>query len=107
MFQPLIQVPGNTIYELIAKFYPELKFWGSIGGVFWLLFKGVQWLKTIKTNDLEHIHQGIEQMGTDLKAQTIMLVETQKENSTAIIGELKELRADMRSLTGTIINIKP
>ena len=32
---------------LFHQLYPEIRWWASVGGVFWILFKAVNWFKAI------------------------------------------------------------
>ena len=94
--QPQIAEVHSTIYNFFYTLYPELKFWISAGGALWLLFKGVAWIKTIKTNDLTHIHETINATSKQMDKQT-----------SAIVLELRELRTelrdDLRSLTTALL----
>jgi len=86
----------DNIYNFLKSMYPELKFWGAIGGFFFAVQKGLTWLKTIKTNDLHHIQQSIDLANVGMKEQT-----------ASIVGEFKELRKelhdDFRALTMALI----
>lgn len=90
------QTSTDVIYNFVKSIYPEIKFWGSIGGVFFAISKAINWLKTLKTNDLHHIQLGIDEIGKQMKVQ-----------SDTVVDELKELRAelheDLRTLTTAFI----
>lgn len=95
MFQPSAEM-NSELYAAWIRFYPEFKFWGTFGGILWTLFKGVGWIKSIRTNDLASIQNSVVSMENGLEKQTL-----------CIVGELKELRTelreDLRSLTNAFI----
>jgi len=91
-----VQDIHSTLYNFFYTLYPELKFWCSAGGVLWLLFKGVSWIKAIKTNDLHHIHETVVSTGQQLEKQTGAIVDELRELR-------KELRDDLRSLSSALI----
>ena len=86
-----MQVPISNVHVL----YEESKFWVSIIGALWAVFGGVQWLKSIKTNDLPHLQAGIDQVQVELKAQTTTIVKSMDNNT----DQVKELRQDIKTLT--------
>lgn len=67
--------------------YDESKFWIALCGGLWSVFKGINWIKTIRTNDLHHIQLGVNDLKTSLDSQT-----------HSIVTELRELRNDFRTL---------
>lgn len=79
--------------------YEESKFWISIIGALWTVFGGVQWLKSIKTNDLPHLQAGIDNVKDELKAQTVTIVKSMDDNT----GQVKDLRQDIKMLTTAIL----
>jgi sulfite exporter TauE/SafE len=78
----LLQTSNNLFHQV----YPEVKFWASIVAGLWMIFKGVNWVKAIRENDLVHIQAGVDSIKTELAEQT-------KE----LVRELSELRADFRT----------
>lgn len=73
---------------LLQQLYNEGKFWIAIVGFLWAIFRGVSWVKSIKTNDLAHLKTGMEDVKTELKTQTNSIVDAVKDNT----NEMKELR---------------
>ena len=88
----MLQASNIPLHDIWVAFYPEFKFWGMMGGILWTIYKGVAWVKEIKTNDLQHINQGIMDMENGMKEQT-----------KAIVDELKEIRSDFRALMTALI----
>jgi hypothetical protein len=70
------------IQEIIAAFIPVV-----VAGLISLVI----WVRELKTNHLPHIEAAVNAIPEALQKQT-----------TAIISELKEQRADIRLLTSTI-----
>ena len=103
--QPQVVQIHSTLYDFLYAIYPELKFWCSAGGVLWLLFRGVTWIKTIKTNDLHHIHETVSSTKAQLEKQTEVLGTQLEKQTSALVGELRELRADFRALRGCQLNL--
>lgn len=89
--------------KLAVTVYNEIKFWAPFAGGLWGLFKIVEWVKRIKTNDLHHLQLGLDELRKDVADQTVQINANLKDQTTAIVGELKELRGDMRSLTSAMI----
>lgn len=73
---------SNMLFRAV---YPEAKFWASIIGGLWMVFKAVNWFKSIKDNDLVHIQEGVNTIHTKLDIQT-----------DAVVKELSEMRNDFR-----------
>jgi hypothetical protein len=71
---------------LFHQIYVEAKFWLSVGGAFWILFKCVNWVKAIRENDLTHLQTGVDNLHTELQNQT-----------SAVVKELQEMRLDFRT----------
>jgi hypothetical protein len=69
--------------------------------------KGMEWLKTIKTNDLAHIHEEVQKISEALHLQTDTVVselkEAQDNNTQLLINELRSLREEFRALMLTIL----
>jgi hypothetical protein len=84
-----VQVPNSTQYLPIL--YNEFKFWSAVSGAFWLVFKGVTWVKEIRTNDLVHIQAGVDSLKKEISDQTGSIVKSMVDNTQ----ELKELRRDL------------
>jgi hypothetical protein len=72
--------------QLVHMLYDESKFWLALGGFFWSLFKGISWIKAIRTNDLHHIQLGVNEINASLTKQT-----------DSLLRELGELRNDFRT----------
>lgn len=76
--------------------YTEVKYWLSIGAVVWTILKIMNWVKKIKETDLVNIQTGVHNLNTELVKQT-----------TAIVNELKESRADFRTFFVTGLALQP
>ena len=85
--------------EHLQGVYTELKFWLSLIGALWAVFRGFNWVKEIRTNDLKHIHSGVESLQSDIKDQTASFVSAINNNT----NELKELRSDIRTFTTAVV----
>jgi len=59
----MMQAPN---LEISRQFYTEFKFWGPVIGAIWSVFKIVDWVKALKTNDLTHIQEGITNFNRQL-----------------------------------------
>ena len=104
----------------ISELYVQIKYWVPIVSAFGLITKAYfsvkrgisEWansllqthlgdiqrtLETIKSNDLEHLHQEIQNMPLALDRHTQTICDTQDRNSDLIIEELRGLRADLRA----------
>lgn len=73
-------------FQTAHMLYEESKFWLALGGGLWSVFKGINWVKAIRTNDLHHIQLGVNDLKTGLETQT-----------TAVVNELREMRNDFRT----------
>lgn len=78
-----MQINSIQLAELI---YNESKFWIALAGGLWSVFKGIDWIKSIRTNDLHHIQLGVDNLGVKIDGQT-----------RDIVNELKEMRQDIRA----------
>lgn len=72
--------------SFIKEIYPELRFWFSVGGAFWVVFKAFSWIKAIRENDLTHIQTSVNDLKSGLDHQT-----------TSIVQELQGLRGEFRT----------
>lgn len=80
-------------FQLAQWIYNESKFWVAFGGALWSVFKGVQWVKSIKTNDLHHIQLGLDENSALVKGVRDEL----KDQTNAVVNELREMRQDIRT----------
>lgn len=84
-------------HPLLEQIYSEAKFWLIVIGGIWTIFKSYNkaetWFKTLKENDLHHIHLGVQNLHTELTGQTTAVVKALEAQT----NELKELRQDMRA----------
>lgn len=103
MIDPQITEIHSAIYNFFYSLYPELKFWAAFGFVIIAGYKGFQWLKSIKTNDLFHIHESVKALESSMQLQTKTLQEALEKQTNTFVGEVKELRADFRGLTNAFI----
>lgn len=91
------------VSRLLSNIYTEVKFWiPAISGL-WGIFKIVEWVKRIKTNDLHHIQLGLDELRKDVDKQTTQLNANMKDQTDAIVNELKESRSDMRTLISALL----
>ncbi len=72
--------------SIFIELYTEGKFWLSIGGIFFGIYKVIDWFKSLKTNDLAHIQSGVNDLNTKIDHQTVQ-----------ICDELKGLRSELRT----------
>jgi hypothetical protein len=84
-----MQAPTNLLWSA----YPELKYWVSIGGFFFTLFKGYYWIKDVRDKDLKQLHESVSSLNAELKSQTTSFVSAVATNTK----ELTELRSDLRT----------
>ena len=80
------------VMPVLQTLYTEGKFWMALISSLWLVFKGITWIKEIRTNDLVHIQAGVTDLHGEMKQQT-----------TSIVNELSELRGDIRSFTTMLV----
>lgn len=76
-----------------AYLHDQVKFYIAFGTACWSLFKGWNWIQSIKTNDLKHIQDGVGGLQKDISQQTTILNDALKDQTR----ELQELRQDIRS----------
>lgn len=76
----------------LHRVYEESKFWLGLGGLLFTLFRALEWVKQIRTNDLVHIQAGVDTLVQECRSQTVN-----------VVSELRELRADIKLLTGAFI----
>jgi hypothetical protein len=69
-----------------SKVYDEVKSWVEIVVAAWTIFKAYEWVKDIRETDLKNLKDNMAEFNTSLKEQT-----------RAIVDELKELRSDVRT----------
>lgn len=87
-----MEVPSSV--QLIPQMYTEFKFWSTVIGGFWMLFKGFTWVKAIKETDLANLHKGIAKVETEIQSQTTSIVSAMDKNTSTI----SELRGDIKLL---------
>lgn len=92
MFQPdsAIHMDG---FQLAKWIYAEGKFWLGFATALWYVFRAWNWVKAIKTNDLHHIQGSLDELHKKVGDQTKEI----SGQTTAIVGELSELRNDFRT----------
>jgi hypothetical protein len=104
----------NSLHDFIASpLYTEGKFWVSACGVVWAISqmssRVMNWFKDVKEVVLTKLQTSIDklsvelrdqttQMRTDAEKHTSTIVNGFKEQTTAVVGELREQRADLRML---------
>jgi hypothetical protein len=86
-------VLATSSIEWFKEIYPEAKFWSSLVGGLWLVFKGLTWVKEIKTKDLAAIKEGVAEVKNGLNN----IHNEMKGQTVSIVDELRELRADFRA----------
>ena len=84
---------------LFHQIYPEVRWWCSVGGVFFVLYKAVDWIKSIKTNDLANVQVGV----VDIKDSLDKVHDEVKGQTTAVCTELKEMRQEFRTYFAPMI----
>lgn len=87
----------SNILPYLEQLYAESKFWLTLGGLLWAVFKGLNWVKELKTNDLAHLKTSVDGLKTELNFQTEALNKGFEKQTQSLVGELKELRQDFRS----------
>lgn len=97
----MFQITSN--FNNPAWIYDQFKAWVFIGGVFFGIFKGLNWIKTLRTNDLVHIQLGVEELKKEMITQTVSFVGSMDKNTS----EIKELRGDMKLIIGSLMAAPP
>ena len=89
----------------LVDVYREIKFWLPIIAAGGFIYRGMDWFKglrqsveIIRTNDLVHIHGMVSDMKDGLVDQTKHFTDAFEKQTGALVGELKELRSDIRGL---------
>lgn len=82
----------------LHQLYPEVKFWLSVGGIFWMAFKGFTWVKAIRDNDLPQIQTGLD----DVKKGMESVYTELKTQTSAVVSELQNLRLDFRTYSAPV-----
>lgn len=80
----------------ILTVYTEIKYWLTAGSVVWTIMKIMNWVKKIKETDLVNIQSGVSTLNHELVKQT-----------SAIVNELKEMRADFRTFYVPGLTMQP
>lgn len=73
-------------YQTIQTAYAVGKTVVGLGGLIVGGYKVVQWFKELRTQDLKQLHDGVARVEVGMKEQT-----------AALVGELRELRSDFRT----------
>lgn len=80
-------------FQVAQWIYNESKFWLAFGGALWSVFKGVAWIRAIKTNDLHHIQLSLNENSDLVRGVRTELV----QQTSALVTEFRELRQDIRT----------
>lgn len=80
-------------FQIAQWVYNESKFWLAFGGALWSVFKGVAWIRSIKTNDLHHIQLSLNENSDLVRGVRSDL----KDQTTSLVNEFRELRQDIRT----------
>ena len=96
-------LPINNLHDLVVSpLYLEGKFWVAAAGLLWAVSqmssRVMGWFKEIKEVVLKDIQTSVDKVGSDLKDQTETFVTGFDKHTTAVVGELREQRADLRML---------
>lgn len=107
-------LPISSVHDFLSSpLYTEGKFWIAAAGLFWSLSQAsnrvMNWFKDVKEVVLTKLQTSIDklsvelrdqttQMRTDAEKHTSTIVNGFKEQTTAVVGELREQRADLRML---------
>lgn len=110
----MLTPPINSLHDFVASpLYTEGKFWVAACGVVWAISqmssRVMSWFKDVKDVVLTKLQTSIDklsvelrdqttQMRTDAEKHTSTIVNGFKEQTTAVVGELREQRADLRML---------
>jgi len=114
-----------SVHDFVSSpLYTEGKFWVSAGVLLWAISqmsnRVMNWFKDIKEVVLHKLQISIDKVDTNLSSQTIQMADNSKDqletisrgfegnafhivegfknNTNAIVGELREQRADLRML---------
>lgn len=98
----------NTDTLPLDRIYTECKFWLAFIGALWTMFRWSQWIKEIRTVDLARVQEYIgahrretkeqaESLAAAIKENTVTVGESYKEQTTAVVRELGEIRQDFRT----------
>lgn len=96
----LDQLPSASNWfstPLMRELYDQTKIWVFIGSVCFGGFKLLQWFKTLKSQDLKEIRTGLVSLHTEMKEGFASLRNETQSQTTSVVNELKELRADFRA----------
>lgn len=80
----------------ILTVYTEIKYWLTVAAAVWPIFKIVSWVKKIKETDIVNLQTGVSTLNHELVKQT-----------SAIVNELKEMRADFRTFYIPALAVQP
>jgi hypothetical protein len=97
--------------------YTEGKFWIACAGALWAVFKASAWVKEIRTVDLANLNDAQTTLRAEAKAQAeavalalkenaIAVVESGRENTTALVRELGEMRQDLRTVYAAVASAR-
>lgn len=71
----------------------DYKFWVTVGGIMWGVYKAYDWVKQIRTKDVPDIKEEVKKLSLHLGE-----LGTKVDNQTnQVVQELKEMRSDFRT----------
>src|ERR1035437_6939055 len=96
-------VPISSLHDILtSSLYTEGKFWVAAGGLIWALSQAstrvMHWFKDVKDVVLVNLQGSIDKLGVDAKEHTATIVGGFREQTGAMVSELREQRADLRML---------
>lgn len=89
--QPLFTFP---------ELYEEIKYWGPIVGAGIGAYKIFDWVKKQFASSANDIKQSVTMLGQSMHATITSLDNNTKTQTSQVVGELKELRSDIRTFYG-------
>lgn len=87
--------------------YSEIKYWLSIGAVVWTIMKIMHWVKKIKETDLVNIQSSVSAVSNEINSGLTTLNAELVKQTSAIVNELKEMRADFRTFYVPGLTMQP
>ena len=83
--------------SLLIKVYPEVKFWVSLCGSLWAIFKGVSWVKDIRDKDLVGLKADVATANSELTKQTETIASGFNTLQSVTDRGFRDLRDDFRT----------
>ncbi len=87
--------------------YAESKLWLMLISFAYGCFKAFTWVKGIRTHDFKTLNESMVQLKEVVSHQTDRMQHDLSVQTGAIVGELRELRADLRGLRSIAVEPMP